>query len=179
MKKLYLIGGTMGVGKTSTSQELKRMLPNAVLLDGDWCWDMEPFVVNEETKEMVMGNICDCLNRFLKCSVLENIIFCWVMHEQAIIDEILYRLDLRGCTVAVISLVCPKEVLQSRLQKDIDAGIRTPDVLERSIARLPLYEGLNTIRLDTGKMDPKSAAREIAGMGSGAFRHPGEFVPIL
>lgn len=32
MKKLYLIGGTMGVGKTAASRELKRMLPNAVLL---------------------------------------------------------------------------------------------------------------------------------------------------
>ena len=34
MKTLYLIGGTMGVGKTATCQQLKSMLPNAVLLDG-------------------------------------------------------------------------------------------------------------------------------------------------
>ena len=29
MKRLYLIGGTMGVGKTTVCQNLKRLLPNA------------------------------------------------------------------------------------------------------------------------------------------------------
>ena len=78
MKKLYLIGGTMGVGKTTVSQTLKMQLENSVFLDGDWCWDAHPFQVTEETKEMVLENICAVLNNFLKCSVYDNIIFCWV-----------------------------------------------------------------------------------------------------
>ena len=49
-----MIGGTMGVGKTTVSQNLKIKLRNSVLLDGDWCWDMHPFRVTEETKNMVM-----------------------------------------------------------------------------------------------------------------------------
>ena len=57
MKKLILIGGTMGVGKTATSSLLKQKLNQSVFLDGDWCWDMHPFVVNRETKAMVMNNI--------------------------------------------------------------------------------------------------------------------------
>ena len=40
MKTIYLIGGTMGVGKTTVSQQLKKELPNSVFLDGDWCWDL-------------------------------------------------------------------------------------------------------------------------------------------
>lgn len=32
MKTLYLIGGTMGVDKTTVSQQLKRDLPNSVFL---------------------------------------------------------------------------------------------------------------------------------------------------
>ena len=52
MKKLYLIGGTMGVGKTTTCQILKRKLDKSVFIDGDWCWDMHPFVVNKETKNL-------------------------------------------------------------------------------------------------------------------------------
>ena len=58
MKTLYLIGGTMGVGKTTVSQQLKKELTNSVFLDGDWCWDADPFQVTEETKAMVMRNIC-------------------------------------------------------------------------------------------------------------------------
>ena len=58
MKNLYLIGGTMGVGKTTVCRILKQQLPDAVFLDGDWCWDADPFVVTEETKAMVLQNIC-------------------------------------------------------------------------------------------------------------------------
>ena len=46
----------MGVGKTTVSKELKNRLQKSVFLDGDWCWDMNPFVVNDETKAMVMDN---------------------------------------------------------------------------------------------------------------------------
>ena len=99
MKTLYLIGGTMGAGKTAVSQQLKKDLPNSVFLDGDWCWDSSPFQVTEETKKIVIDNICHLLNNFLSCSVYENIIFCWVMHEQAIIDSIIENLDITNCDV--------------------------------------------------------------------------------
>ena len=104
MKILYLIGGTMGVGKTVVSQQLKKDLPNSVFLDGDWCWDADPFQVTEETQVMVMSNICYLLNSFLHCTAYENIIFSWVMHEQAIIDSITDRLDTDDCKVIKISL---------------------------------------------------------------------------
>lgn len=35
MKKIIMIGGTMGVGKTTTSQLLKKKLNHSVMLDGD------------------------------------------------------------------------------------------------------------------------------------------------
>ena len=78
-------------------------LPNSVFLDGDWCWDASPFQVTDETKAMVTNNICYLLNNFLKCSAYENIIFCWVMHEQSIIDSILEKLDTQNCDVKCVS----------------------------------------------------------------------------
>ena len=114
MKTIYLIGGTMGVGKTTVSQQLKKKLPNSVFLDGDWCWDADPFQVTEETKAMVMRNICFLLNSFLHCTAYENIIFCWVMHEQSIIDEIIDRLDTGDARVIKISLM----IDETNLRKD-------------------------------------------------------------
>ena len=122
MKHLYLIGGTMGVGKTTVCQVLKNSLPNSVFLDGDWCWDMHPFRVTAETRQMVMGNICFLLNSFIRCSACENIVFGWVMHRQEIMDEILSRLETQDCAVHLVSLVCTPQALCSRLQADIDAG---------------------------------------------------------
>ena len=55
----------MGVGKTAVSQQLKSDLSNSVFLDGDWCWDANPFQVTNETKAMVTDNICYLLNNFL------------------------------------------------------------------------------------------------------------------
>lgn len=117
MKNLYMIGGSMGVGKTTTCRILRDTLPNCVFLDGDWCWDMHPFQVTEETKAMVMDNICHLLNSFLRCSAYENVVFCWVMHQQEIIDDILAR--LKGeYTLKCVSLVCTPQRLAERLRAD-------------------------------------------------------------
>ncbi len=162
MKKLYLIGGTMGVGKTTVCQILKKKLDKAVFLDGDWCWDADPFLVNEETKEMVMDNITHLLNNFIRCSAYENIIFCWVMHEQEIIDRILSALDLRNCDVKVISLVCGEEALTKRLEKDVRHGIRQLDAIERSVGRIKLYDKLNTIKVDVSKISAEETAEIVS-----------------
>ena len=68
---------SLNPSKTTISQQLKQDLPNSVFLDGDWCWDSNPFHVTEETKVMVVDNICHLLNNFIHCSAYENIIFCW------------------------------------------------------------------------------------------------------
>lgn len=161
MKQLYLIGGTMGVGKTAVCQRLKRLLPNSVFLDGDWCWDSDPFQVTDETKEMVIDNICYIINNFIRCSVYDNIIFCWVMHEQSIIDTIYSRLNVENCNVKIISLLADEKNLKNRIENDVMAGIRYIDVLDRSIARIPFYEKLNTIKINTNNKSIAEIADEI------------------
>ena len=131
MKNIYIIGGTMGVGKTTICQKLKLKLANSVFLDGDWCWDMNPFQVTEETKKMVIDNIC-------------------------------YQLD--NLNVKVISLVCNEKALIKRLQKDIDQGIRTEDVLTRSLARIKLYEKLDTIKIDVSNLSVDEVAAKICAL---------------
>ena len=161
MKNLYMIGGPMGVGKTTVCQQLKRDLRNSVFLDGDWCWDASPFRVTDETGEMVMDNICYMLNNFLRCSAYENIIFCWVMDRQSTIDSIIERLDLNSCTVKCISLVADEDTLRDRLSGDISRGIRTSDVIERSVSRIPLYQALDTVKIDTDGKTAELIAYEI------------------
>ncbi len=163
MKNVYLIGGTMGVGKTTVCQQLKKELHNSVFLDGDWCWDAHPFQVTDETKEMVLQNICFLLNQFIGCSAYDNIIFCWVMHEQSIIDAILAGISKTSCTVKNITLIGSEQSLRDRLQKDIDAGLRTEDVIERSISRIPYYQKLNTVKIDTSLKTIEEVVNEIIG----------------
>ena len=162
MKRLYIIGGTMGVGKTTVGQQLKKDIPNSDFLDGDWCWDADPFQVTEETKTLVQDNICHMLNNFLQCSVYETVIFCWVMHEQEIIDSIIAQLKLDNCEVKCISLIADEDNLQRRLTRDVQKGIRKEDVIARSIARIPLYQKLDTVKVDTNNKTIAEIVAEIA-----------------
>ena len=162
MRTLYLIGGPMGVGKTTVCQIMKRHLPRAAFLDGDWCWDMDPFVVTEETKSMVLGNIRHTLSSFLRCSAFENVIFCWVLHRQDIRDAVLEGLDTGGWRVVHVSLVCAPETLRRRLEEDIRRGLRSPDVIGRALGYLPLYDALEVPRLDTTDLTPAQAAQTLA-----------------
>lgn len=164
MKNIYIIGGTMGVGKSTVSQILKEKLNNSVFLDGDWCWDAHPFQVTEETKQMVLQNICFLLNQFIRCSAYQNIIFCWVLHEQSIIDSILKCIDKSQCSVKVISLICSEEALRQRLMKDVEAGKRDIDVVERSIVRIPCYTTLDTLKINTDGKNPVEIADEIISL---------------
>lgn len=164
MKRLYLVGGPMGVGKTAACQQLKRLLPESAYLDGDWCWDMHPFLVTEETRAMVMDNIAHTLSNFLRCSTIQNVILSWVMHEQSILDDLLSRLPLDGCEVVSVSLIASPDVLRARLRSDIDAGLRSEDVIPRSLSRLPMYAQVKSVKLDTSNLTARQVAGAIAEM---------------
>ncbi len=155
----------MGVGKTTVCKELKKRLKNCVFLDGDWCWDASPFYVTDETKAMVMDNICHVLNNFIHCSAYDNIVFCWVMHEQSIINDILNRLDTGCCDVKAITLIVNEENLRSRLGRDIQNGLRSEDIIDRSVKRLPLYHSLDTIKIDTSGKSVPDVVEKIMKLG--------------
>lgn len=157
-KNIYLIGGAMGVGKTAASQALKRKLTDSVFLDGDWCWDASPFIVTAETKSMVLDNICYLLNNFIKCSAYDNIIFCWVMHEQSIIDSILSGIKAKDLNIHCVSLVCSEEALIQRLKVDIENEVRAENIIEKSLSYLPLYKALTTEKIDVSNLTPEQTA---------------------
>ena len=164
MKRLYMIGGPMGVGKTAACRQLQQLLDRSVFLDGDWCWDAHPFQVTEETREMVLENIAFLLNNFLRCSAYDNVIFCWVLHRREIWEDLLRRLT-EPHVLRAVSLVCTPEALRSRLEEDICAGKRAPDVLDRSLAYLPLYDALDIRRLDVTDLTPRKTAERIRREG--------------
>ena len=162
MKNLIFVNGTMGAGKTAVCRALQGRLEPCVFLDGDWCWDMRPFIVTEETKAVVTDNICAMLGNFLRCSAWENIVYCWVMQDKASADNILRRLDLTNVNARLFTLMVSEKALRARLDADVQAGKRTADVIERSVARLPLYERMDSEKIDTDALTPDQIAEIIA-----------------
>lgn len=162
MKRMIFVNGAMGAGKTTVCRELKEMLQPSVFLDGDWCWDMSPFVVTAETQQLVLDNICGMLNRFLACEAFENVIFCWVMHRQEIIDGILARLETGGAEYRLFTLDITEKALRERLGGDIAQGKRTPDVIARSMDRRLACQQTQGTKIDVSRISPREAAVRIA-----------------
>lgn len=167
MKTVLMVGGPMGVGKTAACRQLKGKLDGCVFLDGDWCWDIHPFRADEENRAMVMDNIVFLLRRFLQNPQIHTVIFCWVLHKDSIYEQILTRLFEDGALpaeevrVVKVSLVCAEKTLRERLSRDIAAGIRTRDVIGRSLERLPLYAGLDTEKLATDGLTAEQVAARL------------------
>lgn len=161
MKRLVIVNGAMGAGKTAVCKELLALAPPAALLDGDWCWTMNPFQVTAETKALVLDNIVHILQNFLRCPAYETVIFCWVLHRQELLDELLARLDTGGAQVRCFTLMPTPAALEAHLQRDIAAGKRTPDILARSRSYLPLYDALDTEKMVVDSQTPGETAGEI------------------
>jgi len=111
-----------------------------VFLDGDWCWCADPFIVNEETKNMVDRNMSFLLNNFLSCSAYKNVIFCWVMDDESLIDRVHSWVKGNDFTLHKFSLVCSENALKKRLKSDIANGVRKDDIVERSLATQQFLE---------------------------------------
>ena len=87
------------------------------------------------------------------------------------IDNIKKNIDSAKCDIRSISLMCSPETLRTRLERDVAKGLRTADVVERSIKRLPLYAELDTQKLNTDDMSIDGIADMIIEicMGTGKY----------
>lgn len=162
MKNLIFINGPMGVGKSATCEALLGMLAPAAYLDGDWCWRMEPWIVNDRTIAMVEDNIAHLLRSYVALPEVDNVIFGWVMHRSEIVNRLLKELAQENLRISVYTLVCSPDALRRRIEVDIDAGKRSDDNLRRSLERLPLYNDMDWPKIDVSTITAGQAALIIA-----------------
>lgn len=105
--------------------------------------------------------VCQQLKMDLSNSVFLDGDWCWVMHQQSVIDSIVEKLDTQNCDVKCISLIADEANLRKRLTLDVESGIRAENVIERSVTRIPMYDTLNTIKIDTNEKTVAMIADEI------------------
>jgi len=156
VKKLIIINGTTGVGKTSVGRLLFKSLSKSTFLDGDDVWQIHPFVVNEETKEMVHKNIAYILRTYLQSSY-ENIIFVWVLHQQEIIDLIVNGLSGIKYKLYIFTLIVDEKILLDRIKSDKN----NPRDQQIALDRLRSSLKLNTTKIDSSHLSPNEVVDKI------------------
>ena len=161
MKNLIFINVVMGVGKTTTCKILNELLPNSVFLDGDWCWYANPWQVTSETETMVMKNMSYLLNSFLECSAYENIVFGWVLHKESMTENVLSMLKSNQYTLYKFSLTCSESTLISRLQKDVNTGVRKQVSWKHALSTRTNFDIMDTIKVDVNDINAVQAANSI------------------
>ncbi|HNZ32722.1 MAG TPA: zeta toxin family protein [Candidatus Cloacimonas sp.] len=120
---LILIGGAPGTGKSSVASQLYCRLKNSVWLDGDDLWRMNPFLVTEARKEMILNNAAFVLSSFIRES-FSYIIFSWVMHEPAIVQRLLEKISIRQYRLLHFNLLCSESTLMQHISTtDRDPGL--------------------------------------------------------
>ena len=90
--------------------------------------------------------------------------FCWAMHEQSIIDEITAALDTSRCRIVKISQLADEPTLRHRLSSDVAQGIQAADSVDRSVARIHMYQALDTIKIEAGNKKVQEIADEICAL---------------
>ena len=159
-KRLILVNGPMGVGKTAVCRQLVRLCAPADFLDGDWCWMLEPFTVTAETKELVLSNIAHMLESYGRCTACRTVVFCWVMQTPDIVQQVLGRLPAGLFSPRLITLMASPEALAARVQKDVDARLRGADALARALCYREKYAWA-PCTVDTTHLSPGEAAAAV------------------
>ena len=122
MKTLYMIGGPMGVGKTTVSRELMHLLPRCAFLDGDWCWCVNPFSVKDKRLRNGDKSMSFVLSNYIT-SGFDYVFFASVvLTDNKIRENILKDITATDYEVIGFTLTCSEETLIKRHSKRGDQG---------------------------------------------------------
>jgi broad-specificity NMP kinase len=157
VKKLIIINGAMGVGKTRICKELNKKLTNSVWLDGDWCMMMNPWNITETNQKMFLDNINYLLNNFLSNPTFEYIIFSWVIPREDMINYLIKRLSNNCFELKKITLLCEDNKLRERMLKD---G-RDEFTIEKSMIYQKAFNSFNTVKVNTTELSVVETVDEV------------------
>ena len=153
-KKLILISGSPCVGKTAVGTRLFESYDNSAYLDGDWCWCVHPFSVEDSRLRNGDKSMSFVLSNYLD-SNFEYVVFTSVVLTDARIREgILNGITSDNYRIISFTLTCSEETLKKRHDKRGDPGETNYYWL-----RLPPYSG--DIVIDTDNKSVLEIVREM------------------
>jgi cytidylate kinase len=174
MKRLILICGPNGVGKTTACRQLLEVMNHSAYVDSDWCRAMNPFAFDEETIGIIEANITGLMANYFQSSFIEDVIFQYGLHgpRKRILDDIMDELRSRGIAFRFcpVILTCDLEENIQRMKGDgrDDARIRRAVENTRGI-----YAAYDYPTIDTTALSVSETVDAIIGVLTQYYGHDG------
>ena len=122
MKKLILLSGSPCVGKTTIGQYLFEQYNNSAYLDGDWCWCVNPFSIEDKRLRNGDKSMSFILSNYLQ-SEFDYVFFTSVvLTDSGIRENILKNITADDYEVIGFTLTCSEETLVKRHDERGDEG---------------------------------------------------------
>ena len=162
MKKLLVILGPNGVGKSTTAKKFVELNEKTAYLDAEWCRALNPFALTEATKQVVKENMYCLLRNYLYCNEINTVVFPYGWHgdRRQIYEEVVERLRNDGIdfTEYVIILKCSEKELLRRALQDGRCEERVKRGMESTFN---FYDGFDYPIIDTTDMTPLQVVENI------------------
>jgi hypothetical protein len=157
MKKLIMIAGPAGLGKTTVCQKLFETIDGCAWLDADWCWMVNPYPgKTDEQKcyaEKAFGYI---LGGYFNDDNTKIIFFSWLMHSDFMFDLVTSQISYKDYKLIKIVLVCEESEYIRRLIEGnrSENKIYNPDDMTK-------YRLINANIIDTTELSVEETADKI------------------
>lgn len=153
-QKLIIVSGSPCVGKSAASDLLFQMYDNSAYLDGDWCWCVNPFSVEDPRLREGDKAMSAVLSNYLRLK-FDYVVFASVVAMYKNIRESILRdIAAEDYEVVGFTLTCTEEALRQRHRNRGDQNECSFEWL-----RLPHYPGDYVVHTD-GK-SPRQVAEEM------------------
>jgi len=173
MKRLILVYGPNGVGKSTACALLAQMLPGCAYVDSDWCRAFHPFSFRGDGIRLIRANIASLLSNSLASPLIQDVLFSYGFHgpRRKIFEDVLLELNRSGVPFALcpILLTCDPEENLRRMRLDGRDGER----IGRAMRARAVYEQETAPRVDATWLTPHQTAQamlEILRQSYGAIK---------
>jgi len=165
MSKLVLLGGPVGVGKTTVTDLLAQQLADAAFLDADHVWRMSAVRTREPDLSYSQRNVIAVVKGYFDAGS-ELVILNWVFARSELYQPVIDALTDRVDEVQQIYLTASPECLISRITKRAEAmSLDDSDqLIQYSLSRLEMIAALPFPKLDTTDQLPSQVAAAIMKM---------------
>lgn len=162
MKRLILICGANGIGKSTVSRALLQSLPKSAYIDSEYCCAIHPFELTADTVQLFKSNIAALIINSFCSSSVESVIFPYGFHglRQEIFQGVLRELRERGIVYAFFPVIleCERDENVNRMRNDN----RSEERIQRALKNTRhVYDHYDYPRIDTTHLSVAETVAEI------------------